>query len=176
MGYRFLLFIVLQAITDYHLWQVSGTGLALGRVQHLTTGPIYNCVSAMSTSLQNRRTTPPLASWHEYRMAHEWLMSFKRHLCQTKVIVLVIVLDTHLVSDLGGFMYQVCTFQFADLEVQPAQASAVSQASVCTRAASQASASLRFFKCSLQSLGLHVAIAVARLVEAAAAVAIHRRQ
>ena len=37
-----------------------------------------------------------------------WLISFERHLCQTKVIVFcyrfVIVLDTQLASNFGGFM------------------------------------------------------------------------
>ena len=33
-----------------------------------------------------------------------WLISFERHLCQTKVIVFVIVLDAQLASNFGGFM------------------------------------------------------------------------
>ena len=43
-------------------------------------------------------------------------MSFKRHLCQTKVVVFVILLDTQLASDFGGLMWQVFQVQFAAVQ------------------------------------------------------------
>ena len=79
------------------------TGLALGGLQHLTTHlestiAIPNCPQVSRTGEQNLNLRAGTGAG--------WLMSFERHLCQTKVIVFcyrfVIVLDIQLASDFRG--------------------------------------------------------------------------
>ena len=78
-----------------------GTSLALGGWQDLTTH--LQSTIAIPKGPQVSRTGE-----HHLNllagMGTGWLMSFERHLCQTKVIVFVIVLDTQLASNFGGFM------------------------------------------------------------------------
>ena len=85
----FLLLIVLQGIKDYHLWQVWSTGLALGGWQDLASH-LQSTIAIPKGSQVSRTGEQHLNSLAGTGTG--WLMSFERHLCQTKVIVFVIVL------------------------------------------------------------------------------------
>ena len=65
---------------------------------------IYNCDSKRSTGLKNRWTTPQLASWHGYRMAHVLRKAPLSNKSYRFCYRFVIVLDTQLASNFGGFM------------------------------------------------------------------------
>ena len=92
----------------------------------------------MSIGMRNRLRTPQLASWHEYQMAHDLQkgsLSNQSYRFWSRLVI--VLLSCWTLSCLGFWRFHVARLRDSLCRgFQSAQASAISQASVCTGAAS----------------------------------------